>query len=78
VCVARADGATRAADDCDPDAVVRAAADRPDGVVDDHRLRCEAELIRELAPEEREVLGPVGASQAEDGGVELERVRLSL
>ena len=68
-----ADGRVGADDRCDPDRVFGAAAERPDRVVDDHRLALEPELTRQLRAEEVEVLRPVGAGQAERGGGEIGR-----
>ena len=71
--VPRADRAVRADHRRDSDPVIRPAAKRPDRVVDDHRLTQKPEPPRQLLAEEDEVLGPVGAGEAEGGGGEVGR-----
>ena len=69
--VLRADRTPGPTDRRDPDAVVGSAAEGSDRVVDDKRLDNELELLGEPAPEELEVLRPVGARQAEGRGAEV-------
>ena len=71
--VPRADGAVGADHRRDSDPVIRPAAKRPDPVVDDHRLTQKLEAPCQLLAEEDEVLGPVGAGEAEGGGGEVGR-----
>ena len=71
--VARADRVVGPADDRDAGPVGRAAAQRAERVVDHERRDGEPEPLAQRRLEQREVLRPVGAREAEHGGVELRR-----
>ena len=73
--VPRADRAVGADHRRDSDRVLCPAAKWPDPVVDDHRLAQQPEAPCQFLSEEDEVLGPVGAGEAEGGGGEVGRRR---
>ena len=72
-CVAAGDRAVGAEHRGNPDRVVGAAAQRADRVVHDHRVGGQPEPLPQLGAQELEVLGVVGAGQAEPRGGEVGR-----